>query len=222
MWFCSGEGGQSILPFYTPSNKGWGCWGGGGVLELLCLCVWAIFICHDLVWFCLGEGGQSIVSFYTLVPRDGGGAGVLGLLFVYVCMPVCLSHLHTLWLVWFCSGEGGGQSIVSFYTPVTTMGWVGGGGGGVLAFPCPCVCLPMCLSFVQKISSKLLSPRCLLNCSSFCNQTCSGGVLSWAAVSCGKELGCYHQGQGHSEGLFNQNMAVSDTSPEWMIFWFFF
>ena len=80
----------------------------------------------------------------------------------------------------------------------------------------------MCLSFVQKISSKLLSPRCLLNCSSFCNQTCSGGVLSWAAVSCGKELGCYHQGQGHSEGLFNQNMAVSDTSPEWMIFWFFF
>ena len=33
-----------------------------------------------------------------------------------------------------------------------------------------------------------------------------------------KDLGCYLQGQGHSEGLSNQNMTVLAISSELMIF----
>ena len=32
-----------------------------------------------------------------------------------------------------------------------------------------------------------------------------------------KEMGCYRQGQGHSEGLYNQNMTVSTISSKLMI-----
>ena len=45
----------------------------------------------------------------------------------------------------------------------------------------------------------------------FCNQTWCCGAPSWAWMSC-KKMGFYLQGQGHSVGLYNQNMTVSTIS----------
>ena len=45
----------------------------------------------------------------------------------------------------------------------------------------------------------------------FCNQTWYCGASPWAGMSCEK-MGFYLQGQGHSVGLYNQNMTVSIIS----------
>ena len=57
-----------------------------------------------------------------------------------------------------------------------------------------------------------------------CDQTWYSSVSSWAVTKLGitvhhcglgckaKEMGCYFQGQGHSEGLLNQNMTISAVS----------
>ena len=45
----------------------------------------------------------------------------------------------------------------------------------------------------------------------FCNQTWYCGAPPWAGMSC-KKMGFYLQGQGHSVGLYNQNMTVSAIS----------
>ena len=45
----------------------------------------------------------------------------------------------------------------------------------------------------------------------FCNQTWYCGAPPWARMSCEK-MGFYLQGQGHSVGLYNQNMTVSTIS----------
>ena len=48
-------------------------------------------------------------------------------------------------------------------------------------------------------SSECSSWQYLLNCWTFCNQTCYCDASSWARVSC-KKIGCCLQVQGHSEG----------------------
>ena len=45
----------------------------------------------------------------------------------------------------------------------------------------------------------------------FCNQTWYYGAPPCAGMSCEK-IGFYLQGQGHSVGLYNQNMTVSTIS----------
>ena len=45
----------------------------------------------------------------------------------------------------------------------------------------------------------------------FCNQTWCCGAPPWAGMSC-KKVGFYLQGQGHSVGLYNQNMTISTIS----------
>ena len=45
----------------------------------------------------------------------------------------------------------------------------------------------------------------------FCNRTWYCGAPPWAGMSCEKN-GFYLQGQGHSVGLYNQNMTVSTIS----------
>ena len=45
----------------------------------------------------------------------------------------------------------------------------------------------------------------------FCNQTWYCGGPRWAGMSC-KKMGFYLQGQGHSVGLYNQNVTVSTIS----------
>ena len=53
------------------------------------------------------------------------------------------------------------------------------------------------------------SAECLY--ATFCNQTWYCGAPPWAGMSCEK-MGFYLQGQGHSVGLYNQNMTVSTIS----------
>ena len=53
------------------------------------------------------------------------------------------------------------------------------------------------------------SAECLY--ATFCNQTWYCGAPSRARMSC-KKMGFYLQGQGHSVGLYNQNVAVSTIS----------
>ena len=53
------------------------------------------------------------------------------------------------------------------------------------------------------------SAECLFEI--FCNQSWYGRAPPWAGMSCEK-MGFYHQGQGHSVGLYNQNMTVSTIS----------
>ena len=50
------------------------------------------------------------------------------------------------------------------------------------------------------------SAECLY--ATFCNQTRHCGAPPWAGMSCEK-MGFYLQGQGHSVGLYDQNMTVS-------------
>ena len=45
----------------------------------------------------------------------------------------------------------------------------------------------------------------------FCNQTWYYGAPPWSGMSC-KKIGFYLQGQGHSVGLYDQNMTVSTIS----------
>ena len=49
-----------------------------------------------------------------------------------------------------------------------------------------------------------------------CHQTWFGDASSQAGVSCKSKLGCYLQGQGHSEGLYIRKMTVSTVSSELM------
>ena len=63
------------------------------------------------------------------------------------------------------------------------------------------------VSLVTNICSQLA--ECLY--ATFCNQTWYCGAPPWARMSC-KKLGFYLQGQGHSVGLYNQNMMVSTIS----------
>ena len=53
------------------------------------------------------------------------------------------------------------------------------------------------------------SAECLF--ATFYNQTWCYGAPPWAGMSCEK-MGFYLQGQGHSVGLYNQNMTVSTIS----------
>ena len=53
------------------------------------------------------------------------------------------------------------------------------------------------------------SVECLY--ATFCNQTWYCGAPPWARMSCEK-MGFYLQGQGHSVGLYNQNVTVSTIS----------
>ena len=46
----------------------------------------------------------------------------------------------------------------------------------------------------------------------FCNQTWYCGAPPRAGISCEKKRGLYLQSQGHSVGLYNQNMTVSTIS----------
>ena len=46
-------------------------------------------------------------------------------------------------------------------------------------------------------------------CGPFCNQTWYGVVHDHKLDCHVKTLGCCLEGQGHSEGLYNQNMTVS-------------
>ena len=53
------------------------------------------------------------------------------------------------------------------------------------------------------------SAECLY--ATFCNQTWYCGAPPWARMSC-KKMISYFQGQGHSVGLYHQNMTVSTIS----------
>ena len=63
------------------------------------------------------------------------------------------------------------------------------------------------VTLVTHISSHLA--ECLF--AIFCNQTWYCGAPLPAGMSC-KKMGFYLQGQGHSVGLYNQNMTVSTIS----------
>ena len=59
----------------------------------------------------------------------------------------------------------------------------------------------------------------LLNWRPFCFQTWFVDAASWARVSCRKKIVCYLQGQGHSKGSFDQNIALCAISFELLIPW---
>ena len=63
----------------------------------------------------------------------------------------------------------------------------------------------------------ILSGRYLLNHSTIFNKTWYGGVRSRGKLSGGKKLVHYRQCQGHSEGLYNQNMTISAVSSKLLI-----
>ena len=67
----------------------------------------------------------------------------------------------------------------------------------------------ICSSVILSVCS-ILSRRYLLNRSTILNQTWYGGVLSQGKLS-GREKKLVHhrQCQGHSGGLYNQNMTIS-------------
>ena len=75
---------------------------------------------------------------------------------------------------------------------------------------CPSICLSacpsVCPSICWSISDLTLSRIYLLSCWTFCNQTWYASASPWGGALC--EKGCCLQGQGHSEVLCNENMAV--------------
>ena len=78
----------------------------------------------------------------------------------------------------------------------------------VRPYICPSVILSVC---------SILSGRYLLNRSTIFNQTWYGGVLSRGKLSGRKKLVHYRQSQGHSEGLYNQNMTISTMSSKLLV-----
>ena len=84
--------------------------------------------------------------------------------------------------------------------------WLYGGGGvyiGITVSICLCVWI--------------MSGLYLLNHFILWKQTWCGGILSWAGLSCRKKIVCYLQDQGHSEGLYDQNMTILTMASELLI-----
>ena len=62
--------------------------------------------------------------------------------------------------------------------------------------------------------SEYLSGWYLLNHKTFCYQTWYGDAADWARVSRKTKIVCCLQGQGHSEGSYYQNIALTTISSE--------
>ena len=66
--------------------------------------------------------------------------------------------------------------------------------------------------------NECLSGWYLLNCRTFCNQTCYSDTASWAGVLCReKKKVCYLQ--SHNEGWYDQDMTRFTRSSELPILW---
>ena len=92
VWFCSGEGGQSILSFHTPVPRVEGL--GSGIALSVCLYVCVSEPSSYAVTLCGSVRVREGRAFCLFIPPATKGGGVGGGGGTGIAMSLCLSHLY--------------------------------------------------------------------------------------------------------------------------------